>query len=162
MSHQFKFLKDCAPLELVRIKLNDETPFAIVGGMEPHSRRGFVVLDKAKPPRYIHFMHEGIIDGDFENYQMLSYGNEYEIVPDETAECVIGLGPLFNKVGVLVLAKQERLLAVTDHPKQVRYFNFQTGVMQGEPGQSARAAFARRAIHLEGIELARFAVGESA
>jgi hypothetical protein len=161
MTYQFKFLKDCAALELVRVKLNDEAPFAIVGAMEPNSRRGFVVLESAKPPRYINFMHEGMIDGDFENYQMLSYGNAYEIIPDEGGECRIGIGPLFKKVGVLVLAKQDRLLAVTDHPSQVRYFNFQTGLMQGEPGQTARAAFAKWTICLEGIELPLLAFGQS-
>lgn len=135
MVAEFRFLTDCKPLELIRVKLNNESAFALAGGMEPNSRRGFIILSGVKPPHYIHFMHQGSIDGDFENYKMLSYGKDnYEIRPDHSEECVIAVGPLFRKIGAFVLTDKDRFLVVRDHPQQERYFSLQIGLMQGEPG----------------------------
>jgi hypothetical protein len=141
MSYEFKFISECDPCELVRVKLNDEAPLAIVGAKETQLRRGVIPLGGSRKFSYIPFMYEGLVDGDFERYQVLSYGAEFKIAPDEAGACEIGAGGKLKKVGSLLRSKNDWLLAVTDHPAQVRYFNLSSGALHSEPGETARAIF---------------------
>jgi hypothetical protein len=92
------------------------------------------------PPFAINLLESGRIDGDFETYAALVYG-KCEILPDHTDRCEIGIGPLFTKVGSLVLADGSKSLVVAAKTgKSLRYFDLTSWKLRGEPG-GQRAAF---------------------
>jgi hypothetical protein len=134
----FKYLAECKPLELVRVKINSEARFAIVGAKGGVSYQPLVVLSSQDAPWVINLMPHGRIDGDFDAYQVLAYG-EYALEPDHFLRCEVGEGPLIKTPGSILLTEDDRLLAVRID-KRVGYLSLKTGALHGEPG-GGRAAF---------------------
>jgi hypothetical protein len=140
MALVFEFLKNCKPCELLRVKIEDSAEFAILGANEGRGLQALVVIKQNEPPFAINLLESGHMDGDFDTYAALLYG-KFEILPEHTERCEIGDGPLFKKVGSLVLAEGSKFLVVQGKGgKNLRYFNLATGRLSGEPGGS-RAAF---------------------
>src|SRR5690349_6472441 len=100
-SYQFRFLKDCEPTKLVRVKINDGSEFAIVGAREGQFQP-LAVLPRHKPPYLINLINNGRIDGDFETYQVLVYLEEYEVYVYHTERCEVAEGSLFQTPGTCV------------------------------------------------------------
>jgi hypothetical protein len=150
MPLSFQFLKDCKPCELLRVKIGDSAEFAILGVNEGHSFQALVVLKEKEAPFAINLLESGHMDGDFETYAALRYG-KVEILPDHTARCEIGVGPLFTKPGSLVLSDDSKSLVVQGKGgKSIRYFDLATGRLRGEPGGS-RAAFMAWSLWHDGL-----------
>jgi hypothetical protein len=138
MGLSFEFVNNCKPGDLLRVKIEDAAEFAIIGANEGRSFRALVVLKDNEPPFVINLLESGHIDGDFETYAALVYG-KYEIRADHSERCEIGIGPLFTKVGALVITDDSRLLVVNvKGNKSLRYFDLTSSTLCGEPsGQRA-------------------------
>jgi len=141
MPHRFAFLKDCSPLDLVRVKLDDVSEMAIVGKQEGRQWQPLVVLPQETPPFIINLLQGGFIDGDFDTYHVLNYGSEYEVRAIHDEACQVADGPLFKKAGSFVLAEAGEFIVVQGSPTELRYFDIKTGTVHGERG-GGRAAFA--------------------
>jgi len=141
MKLPFEFVNKCKPGDLLRVKIEEVAEFAIVGANEGRGLRALVVLKDNEPPFAINLLQSGRIDGDFETYAALVYG-KFEILPDHSDRCEIGTGPLFTKVGALVLDEDgSRSLVVTAKTgKSLRYFDLTSWKLHGERG-GQRAAF---------------------
>jgi len=111
MALSFEFVKDCKPGNLLRVKIGDTAEFAILGANEGHGLRVLVLLKDNEPPFAINLLESGRMDGDFETYAALKYG-KCEILPNHTDRCEIGVGPLFTKVGALVLTDGSKFLVI--------------------------------------------------
>jgi hypothetical protein len=146
MKLSFKFLKECTPGDLLRVKINDTAEFALVGA-EVNGPCSLVVLKDSEPRFAINWMESGYVDGDFETYAALVYG-KYEIRPDHSDRCEIGEGPLFTKSGALVYTQtlggqsehSESLVVRAQTGKSFRYFDLKDGKLGGERG-GHKAAF---------------------
>jgi|SRR6516164_1587784 len=150
MALSFESLQNCKPCELLRVKIEDAAEFAILGATEGHGLQWLVVLKESKPPFAINLLESGHMDGDFEMHPALRYG-KYEILPEHTDRCEIGVGPLFKKAGSLVLSEGSKSLVVQSKGgKSVRYFDLSTGKVRGEPGGS-RAAFKAWSLWHDGL-----------
>jgi hypothetical protein len=92
-----------------------------------------------------------VLDGDFETYAALVYG-KCEILPDHSDRCEIGTGPLFTKVGALVLAEDgsRSLVVAAKTGKSLRYFDLTSWKLRGEPG-GQRAAFKTWSLWHDGL-----------
>jgi len=140
MALSFEFVNNCKPGDLLRVKIEDAAEFAILGASEGHGFRALVVLKDNEPPLAINLLESGRIDGDFETYAALVYG-KCTIMPHHSDRCEIGTGPLFTKVGALVLADDSISLVVAAKTgKSLRYFDLTSWKLRGEPGGN-RAAF---------------------
>lgn len=135
MAHSFELVSRCKPGDLLRVKIENAAEFAILGAKEGHGLLPLVVLKDSEPPFAINLLESGHIDGDFETYAALVYG-KCEILPDHSDLCEIGNGPLFTKVGALVLAESgSKFLVVSmKNSKSPRYFDLTNGTLRGEPG----------------------------
>jgi hypothetical protein len=150
MPLSFDFLKNCKPCELLRVKIEDDAEFAILGANEGRGFQALVVLKENEPPFALNLMESGHIDGDFDTYAALRYG-KCEILPEHTERCEIGVGPLFTKAGSLVLSGDSKSLVVQSKGGgSVRYFDLATGKVRGEPGGS-RAAFKAWSLWHDGL-----------
>jgi hypothetical protein len=150
MALSFEFLKNCKPCELLRVKIEDAAEFAILGANEGHGLQALVVLKESEPPFAINLLETGHMDGDFDTYAALRYG-KFEILPEHTERCEIGVGPLFTKAGSLVLSEDSKSLVVQSKGgRSVRYFDLATGKVRGEPGGS-RAAFKAWSLWHDGL-----------
>jgi hypothetical protein len=146
----FKFVNDCKPGDLLRVKIEGAAEFAILGANEGRALQALVVLKDNEPPFVINLLESGRIDGDFETYAALVYG-KCEILPDHSDRCEIGAGPLFTKVGALVLADDSRSLVVAAKTgKSLRYFDLTSWKLRGEPG-GQRAAFKAWSLWHDGL-----------
>jgi hypothetical protein len=141
MALSFEFVNNCKPGDLLRVKIEDAADFAILGANQGQGLRALVVLKDNEPPFAINLLESGRIDGDFETYAALVYG-KCEILPDHSNRCEIGTGPLFAKVGALVLAEDgsRSLVVAAKTSKSIRYFDLTSWKLLGEPG-GQRAAF---------------------
>jgi hypothetical protein len=90
-------------------------------------------------PWVINLMPEGRIDGDFDAYQVLAYG-DYAVEPDHSQKCEVGEGDLFRTAGIVLVTEEDRLLTARMEGR-IGYLSLMTGVLQSEPG-GGRAAFA--------------------
>jgi hypothetical protein len=151
MALSFEFVNNCKPGDLLRVKIEDAAEFAILGANEGHGLRALVVLKDNEPPFAINLLESGHIDGDFETYAALVYG-KCEILPDHSDRCEIGTGPLFTKVGALVLAEDgsRSLVVAAKTGKSLRYFDLTSWKLRGEPG-GQRAAFKTWSLWHDGL-----------
>jgi hypothetical protein len=150
MALSFEFVNNCKPGDLLRVKIEDTAEFAILGANEGHGFRALVVLKDNESPFAINLLESGRIDGDFETYAALVYG-KCEILPDDTDRCEIGIGPLFTKVGSLVLADGSKSLVVAAKTgKSLRYFDLTSWKLRGEPG-GQKAAFKTWSLWHDGL-----------
>jgi hypothetical protein len=138
MALSFAFLNDCKPGELLRVKIEDAAEFAILGAKQGNALQALVVLKESEPPFAINLLESGHMDGDFDTHAALRYGT-FEILPEHTERCEIGVGPLFTKVGSLVLSDDSMSLVVQGKGKSLRYFDLATAMLGGEPGGSTAA-----------------------
>jgi hypothetical protein len=142
-------LQECAAPELVKVRINESAEWALVGG------RGqgvfwLVVLSGPKAFTAINIAPQGHIDGDFERYPVIRFGDAYTFVPDLRAGCQIANGDLFSKPGSLVVADSGSYLIVRseNNTRMLRYVDLSTGAVGAEPG-GHRAAFAAWTLHDE-------------
>ena len=137
---EFGYLEACEPRELVRVKIEQNGEWAIVG-IRSNNYFPIIVLSGQAAPYIINVIHDGFIDGDFGRYPVLKYGQDYRVVPNHQGRCELGDGTLFKKKGALVLTKAGIYLAAgVNKQSGVRYLDLQNGNLQGEPG-GERAAF---------------------
>ena len=142
MALSFEFLNNCKPGELLRVKIEDVAEFAILGANQGQGLRALVVLRDHAPPFAINLLLESDrLNGDFETYAALVYG-KCEILPDHSHRCEIGTGPLFTKVGAIVLSENgsKSLVVAAKTGGSLRYFDLTDWRLRGEPG-GQRAAF---------------------
>jgi hypothetical protein len=151
MALPFAFVNDCKPGDLLRVKIEDAAEFAILGANQGHSLRALVVLKDNEQPFAINLLESGRIDGDFETYAALVYG-KCEILPDHSDRCEIGTGPLFKKLGALVLAEDgsRSIVVAAKTGKNLRYFDLTSWKLLGEPG-GQRAAFKTWSLWHDGL-----------
>lgn len=151
MALSFEFVNNCKPGDLLRVKIEDAAEFAILGANEGHGLRALVVLEDNELPFAINLLESGRIDGDLETYAALVYG-KCEILPDHSDRCEIGTGPLFTKVGALVLAEDgsRSLVVAAKTAKGLRYFDLTSWKLRGEPG-GQRAAFKTWSLWHDGL-----------
>ena len=151
MALSFEFLDKCKPGDLLRVKIEEAAEFAILGANEGRGLRALVVLKDNEPPFAINLLESGRIDGDFETFAALVYG-KFEILPNHSDHCEIGTGPLFTKVGALVLAADgsRSLVVAAKTGKSLRYFDLTTWKLRGEPG-GQRAAFKTWSLWHDGL-----------
>jgi hypothetical protein len=150
MVFSFEFVNNCKPGDLLRMKIEDTAEFAILGANQGPGLRALVVLKDNEPPFAINLLESSRIDGDFETYAALVYG-KCEILPDHADRCEIGIGPLFMKVGSLVLADGSKSLVVAAKTgKSLRYFDLTSWKLLGEPG-GQRAAFKTWSLWHDGL-----------
>jgi hypothetical protein len=147
VTESFKYLSDCKPLELVRVKINAQALFAIVGAQSGRSYQPLIVLSTIETPWAINLMPQGSIDGDFDAYHVLAYG-DYSVEPDHSWRCEIGEGQLFKSPGVVVLTEEEKLLTARVDAR-IGYLSLTTGKLQSEP-DGGRAAFPKWYVHRPG------------
>jgi hypothetical protein len=140
VAETFKYLSDCKPLELVRVKINAQALFAIVGAKGGQSYQPLVVLSATDAPWVINLLPQGRIDGDFDAFQVLAYG-DYAIEPDHSQKCEVGEGGLFTAAGSVVVTEDDRWLTVRME-SHIGYLSLTTGALRSEPG-GGRAAFAK-------------------
>jgi hypothetical protein len=134
--YEFGFLEECEARQLVRVKIEESGEWAIVGARD-RPLFPLVVLTGADAPYCINLYQNGHIDGDFDTYAVLKCGTDYEIVPDHTGPCEIGVGQKLKRSGSFVLADASQYLLVgTRGQKGTRYFDILTGKLHGEPGGS--------------------------
>jgi hypothetical protein len=141
MAISFRFLRDCKPGALLRVKIEDAAEFAIMGAQEGYALCALVVLKDNEPPFAVNLLESGSITGDFETYAALVYG-KWQILPGHSDHCEIGTGPLLTKVGALVVTEDgsNSLVVTTKNGKHLRYFDLTSWKLRGEPG-GQRAAF---------------------
>jgi hypothetical protein len=140
VAETFKYLVECNPLELVRVKINAETHLAIVGAKQGRGFQPLAVLSTIDSPWLINLLTNGRIDGDFDAYQVLAYG-DYAVEPDHSQKCDVGEGSLLKSPGSIVVTEDDRLLTVRND-KRIGYLSLTTGLLRGELGGSF-AAFAK-------------------
>jgi hypothetical protein len=159
MALEFKFINECNPLDLIRVKLNDEAFFAIIGKAPDRSQQGMLVLDSKKAPAIVNFMVDGHITGDFETYKVLVYGTDWKITPDHAGICQVAEGTLFKRTGACVLANHFQYIVADIHPQMNKYFNLNSADTSGQPG-GGRAAFAGWKLTVLGFDepLIKFAI----
>jgi hypothetical protein len=90
-----KFLLSCKLGSLLRVRINDNAEFAILGAPTPHSQgiQYLVILRQDDSPLAINiFGATGLIEDQFETYPVLVFG-EFEIAPELAGRCEIGDGP---------------------------------------------------------------------
>ena len=155
MTTTFAFLKDCKPLDLVRVNLGTRSDIALVGEVEDRNFQALVVLSPDRTPSAVNLRPHGQIDKPFAAHQALSYGGNYVFGPHYIDLCDVATGPLFQTAGAYILAGEERFLAVEAPEKQLKYFNLDTGKLQDEP-MGGRAAFGWWALYWQGKEPALF------
>jgi hypothetical protein len=132
--YEFGFLAECDAGQLVRVKIEESGEWAIVGARE-RSMFPLVVLTGHDAPYCINLHQNGHIDGDFDTYAALKCGADYEIVPDHSGPCEIGVGDKFKRSGSFVLADTDRYLVVGGRGQPGRrYFDVASGKLRGEPG----------------------------
>ena len=150
MAVSFEFIHKCKPGDLVRVKIEDSSEFAILGAHEGIGLRSLVVLRDNEPPFAINLLESGRIDGDFESYAALVYG-KCELLPDHADRCEIGTGPLFGKIGSLILTDGSKFLVVAGKTGgALRYFDLDSWTLRGEPG-GQRAAFKTWSLWQDGL-----------
>lgn len=156
---EFKFIQDCNPLDLIRVKLNDEAFFAIIGKAPDRSQHGMLVLDSKRTPAIVNFMVDGHITGDFETYKVLVYGTDWKITPDHAGICQVAEGSLFKRTGACVIADNSQYIIADIHPQMNRYFNLNSADIRGAVG-GGRAAFAGWNLTVLGFDepLIKFAI----
>lgn len=141
MVPSFRFVRDCKPGELLRVKIEDAAEFAIMGAPQGQALCALIVLRDNEPPFAINLLESGSIDGDFGTYAALVCG-KWEFLVNQSDRCEIGVGPLFTKVGALVLSEDgsTSLVVRARTGGSLRYFNLKTWKLDGERG-GQRAAF---------------------
>jgi hypothetical protein len=141
MALSFRFVRDCVPGDLLRVKIGDAAEFAIMGAPEGNALCALIVLKDNEPPFAINLLESGSIDGDFGTYAALVYG-QWKLVTDHSDRCEIGTGPLFTKVGALVLSDDgsESLVVRAKSGGNSRHFDLNSWKLHGQRG-GQRAAF---------------------
>jgi hypothetical protein len=139
----FGLLQDCENRELVRLKHNGVTKWAIVSKMQKDaSNLRIAILPGDKAP-YLAIAADdmGIPTSDFRS-PVLRYGTDYTITPDHAGPCDVGEGQIFGSKGSYILTDTETLLRLDDPtPKdRVAFLNVGTGALAREP-KRGRAAF---------------------
>ncbi|MBN8956876.1 MAG: hypothetical protein J0H17_09920 [Rhizobiales bacterium] len=135
-------LQECASGELVKVRINESVEWALVGG-RGQGVSWLVVLSGPKAFTAINMAPQGHIDGDFERYPVIRFGEAYTFAPNQRAACQIANGDLFSKPGSLVVSEKGSCLVVRseNNKSMMRYVDLAFGVVGGEPG-GQRAAFA--------------------
>jgi hypothetical protein len=94
-------------------------------------------------------LQSGHDTSEFETFAALEYG-KCDILPDHSGYCEIGVGPLFTKVGAFIVADDGSKSLVVAWSKTVRYFDFTSWELHGEPG-GQRAAFKTWSLWHDGL-----------
>ena len=131
---EFKFIQDCNPLDLIRVKLNDEAFFAIIGKESNRSQHGMLVLNSKKAPAIVYFRVDGHITGDFDTYKVLHYGTDWKFTPDHAGLCQVAQGGLFKRTGACVIADHSQYIIADIHPQVNKYFSLNSADIRGEVG----------------------------
>ena len=134
----FQFVNNCKPGDLLRVKIEDAAEFAILGARESSSFQTLVVLKDNEPPFAINLLESGNIEDDFERYAALVYG-KWEFLANHSDQCEIGTGPLFTKVGALVLSDDgsTSLVVRAKTGGSPRHFDLKSWKLHGQRGGAA-------------------------
>jgi hypothetical protein len=104
-------------------------------------------------PSLSNVLHEGRITGDFADYPVADFGQNYKFQPDHKGRCNIGEGALFSKAGSLVFVRGEQALVVNDvNAKEVRFFLLDRGTTtsSGNP-ETYRIAFEKSYVLMDNL-----------
>lgn len=110
-----KHLEHCEPGELVRAFFSEEGQWAIIGHIDGQRVHSAVVISGSKGPFFV--KAEGF--HDLGSQACLSYGKDYQIVPNYDGPCELtglGVGTPSNEPGTLVYAR-----ALTSGAETERY-----------------------------------------
>jgi hypothetical protein len=142
-------LAQCAPRELVQVKVGDPTEWAIVGAEDP-GYFPLIVLSGDGAPFVLNVSPD---PGEFETRAVAKYGTNYRFAFDPMGPCQIGDGTLSKTVGSVVLTDDgDWHLIVNNHmQKGVRWFHLESGKITGEPGLQ-RIAFGSWSLFIEGLK----------
>jgi hypothetical protein len=110
-----KHLEHCEPGELVRASFNESGQWAIIGHMDGQRVHSAVVISGSEGPFFVNAQSFH----DLGSHPCLSYGKDYQIVPNHGGPCELS-GPSHgkpsNKPGTLVYAR-----ALTSGAETERY-----------------------------------------
>ena len=142
-------LAKCSARELIRVKADRTTAWAIVGAQEPRFFPLIFLTGDNAP-----FVINVVLDpGDFERYPVAKYGTDYRFVHDPTGPSQIGDDELSRTAGSLVLTEDgEWHLLVNDYNRKgaIRWLHLASGKVVGERG-SHKIAFADWSLCIKGL-----------
>jgi hypothetical protein len=141
-------LAKCSARELVKVKADDRTEWAIVGARDP-GYSPLIFLTGENAPFVVDAEPER---SDFSEHPVAKYGTEYRFVHDPNGPCQIGNDTLSKTVGSLVLTQDgDWHLVVNKYGERgVRWFELASGKVRGEPG-SHRIAFGKWDLCVQGL-----------
>jgi hypothetical protein len=140
-------LAKCGPRELIKVKVEDRTEWAIVGAKDP-GYFPIIVLTGQSAPFVINVLP---IRGDFETYPVAKYGTKYRLAHDPSGQSRIGNSP--GAAGSLVLAGEDDWYLIVNKFREsgVRWFHLASGKVLGEPG-SHRMTFDNWHLCIDGLK----------
>jgi hypothetical protein len=141
----------CEPRELVKVKVQDATEWAIVGARDP-GYFPLIFLTGDNAPFVINV--EPNQGDDFETYPVAKYGTKYyRFVHDPNGPSQIGDGDLSKAAGTHLLTENgDWYLVVNQYRKAgLRWFDLASGKVRGEPG-SHRIAFGNWKLFVDGLK----------
>jgi hypothetical protein len=136
-----KKLSDCSAKELIRVQVQGNTEWAIVGAKGDQTF--FVaILSGENAPRCINISGMSGLKLEYSDSAALSYGSEYELLEQHDRACEVASGPLSSTVGSVILTEKDRLLCCTGAGENpIVYFSLVSGEITSSV-RGNRAAFA--------------------
>jgi hypothetical protein len=142
-------LAECEACELVKVKVEGGTEWAIVGARDPGYRPLIFLTGKNAP----FAMNIDPVPGNLETYPAAKYGTNYRFVHDPHGPCEIGGDDLSKAAGSLVLTDKGDWHLVVNKYNQagLRWFDLKSGNELGDTG-SHSIAFANWNLLIEGLK----------
>jgi hypothetical protein len=139
----------CEPRELVKVKVQDATEWAIVGARDP-GYFPLIFLTGENAPLVLNIEP---ISGDFATYRVAKYGKDYRFAHDPNGPSQIGDDSLSKSAGSLVLTEDGDWNLVVNKYRQpgLRWLDLSTGKVLGEAG-SHRITFGSWKLFIDGLK----------
>jgi hypothetical protein len=81
MLFQFKPLAQCRERQLIRVKINDDARWAILGEVTNNVYAPLIILSGRNAPFCINVLEQGRLTGDFADYPVADFGTTYTFAP---------------------------------------------------------------------------------
>src|SRR6266446_5860811 len=117
---KFEFLGNCEPGQLVRLKVGDETRWAITCKIEGRFVAPVLIMSLTEV-KTVNIMEEGRFTGDFDRIPVLVYGSDFSIEPDHTGQIVLVAGDISRIPGRILQANEELYLVAASEAGRVDY-----------------------------------------
>src|SRR5712691_7042733 len=138
---KFEYLGNCQSGELVRLKVRDESQWAIMCAVDGHFVRPVMILSPTEV-KTVNIAEDGRIVGDFDRIPVLSYGKDYTIEPDHSGQIILVAGDISKIPGRILQSKDEWFLVAAAEGGHMDYVSLKDAKACSEPG-GPRALYSR-------------------